>query len=275
MYKIVTDSAADIFGLETIPFAVVPLTISTDERTFVDGGIEADEMVDYLASYKGRSYSACPSSDTWREAFGDAKYVFCVAITSKLSGSYNAARIAAEDYMEEYPDRRVYVVDTLSAGPGMRILVNRLEELILESCSFDEIVDKIEKYKAETELLFMLSSVKNFANNGRISPAIAKIVMAMKLRIVGKATEGELDICDKSRGEKRGIAAMIAKMEELGYSGGKVLIDHCRNAEGAETLATLIKEKYPSAEIEIKRTGHLCSFYAEEGGMLMGYEIKK
>ncbi len=275
MYKIVTDSAADIYGLETVPFAVVPLTVSTDERTFVDEGTEADEMVDYLASYKGRSYSACPSADTWLEAFGDAKYVFCVAITSKLSGSYNAARIAAEDYMEEHPERRVYVIDTLSAGPGMRILVNKLKDLILECNSFDEIVEKIERYKGRCELLFMLSSVKNFANNGRITPAVAKIAMAMKLRVVGKATDGDLDINDKVRGEKRGVAKLLELMDELGYAGGRVLIDHCRNTESADVLAREIKAKHPSAKIEIRKTGYLCSFYAEEGGILIGFEIKK
>ena len=275
MIKIVADSACDLYSLEAVPYSCVPLTVSTDERSFADTDTKTKEMVDYLASYKGRSYSACPSADAWYEAFGDAKYVICVPITSKLSGSYNSARIAAEDYMEDHPDRRVYVIDSLSAGPGMRILIYKLKDYILECCSFDEIISKIEKYKDRTELGFCLASLKNFANNGRVSPAAAKISMALNLRIIGKAECGELKVLDKVRGEKRGIAAVVEFMKEQGYAGGRVLVDHCNNREGAETVCRMIRESFPGARTEIKETGFLCSFYAENGGLLCSFEVKR
>lgn len=275
MFRIVADTACDLYSLETVPYQCVALTVSTDERSFTDTGVDTREMVDYLASYKGRSYSACPSSEAWYESFGDAKHVFCVAITSKLSGSYNAARIAAEDYMEDHPDRRVYVIDSLSAGPGMRLLIYKLRDYILQCLSFDEIIEKIEAYKERTELGFCLESLKNFANNGRVAPAVAKISMALNLRIIGKAEEGQLKVLDKVRGEKRGLAAVVQLMEELGYSGGRVLMDHCNNLDGAETIRRTILEKYPAAKVEIKKTGFLCSFYAENGGLLSAFEVKK
>ncbi len=274
MIKIVADSACDLYSLDTVPYTCVPLTVSTDERSFTDCSTETGEMVSYLASYKGRSYSACPSSETWYEAFGDAKYVICVALTSKISGSFNAARIAAEDYMNEYPDRRVYVIDTLSAGPGMRLYIYKLKDYILRCLSFDEIIEKIEKYKERCELGFCLASLKNFANNGRVSPAAAKISMALNLRIIGRAENGELKVLDKVRGEKRGLSSVFELMDELGYAGGRVLLDHCNNREGAETVRRLVKEKYPAAKVEIKETGFLCSFYAENGGLLCAFEVK-
>ncbi len=275
MIKIVSDSACDLYSLDTVPYTCVPLTVSTDERSFTDCSTATGEMVSYLASYKGRSYSACPSSETWYEAFGDAKQVFCVAITSKLSGSCNAARIAAEDYMQEHPDRRVYVIDSLSAGPGMRMLIYKLKDYILRCLSFDEIIEKIEIYKEKCELGFCLSSLKNFANNGRVSPAAAKISMALNLRIIGKAECGELKVLDKVRGERKGLSSVFELMDGLGYAGGRVLLDHCNNREGAETVKRLVQEKYPAAKVEIKETGFLCSFYAENGGLLCAFEVKK
>ncbi len=275
MFKIVADSASDLYTLETVDYQYVPMTVSTDERSFTDVGTEADEMVEYLASYKGRSYSACPSSELWYEAFGDAKYIFCVPITSKLSGSYNAARVAAEDYMEEHPDRKVYVIDSLSAGPGMRLLIYKLRDYILQCLSFNEIVERIERYKARCELVFSLASLKNFANNGRVSPTVAKISMALNLRIVGKAEDGQLKVLEKARGEKRGLATAWELMESFGYAGGRVMIDHCNNRGGAEAVRAKVHEKHPGAKVQIRETGFLCSFYAEDEGILIAFEVEK
>ena len=77
----------------------------------------------------GKSSTACPSTQDWTEAFGDAENVFCVTLTSALSGSYNSARVAGEEYMETHPGRKVHVVDTLSAGPELRLVVEKLREL--------------------------------------------------------------------------------------------------------------------------------------------------
>ena len=107
--------------------------------------------------------------------FGDAEDVFCVAITSGLSGSYNTACIAKEMYEAEHPGRRVFVIDSLSAGPELTLIVEKLEEMISEGKSYEEICTYIPEYQKKTGLLFMLESLNNFAANGRVSPAVAKI----------------------------------------------------------------------------------------------------
>ena len=88
--KIIADSSADLLELEGINFSSAPLKISTDEAEFIDNAeLDIKGMTDYLASYKGASRSSCPSPDDWLSAFGDAKYIFCIAITSGLSGMPN------------------------------------------------------------------------------------------------------------------------------------------------------------------------------------------
>ena len=100
--RIVADSSANLSTTPDNSIVSVPLTLRTDEREFVDNdSLDIKEMTDYLASYKGKSGSACPSSQDWVDAFGDAEEIFAIAITSNLSGSFNSLRIAKEEYEEE------------------------------------------------------------------------------------------------------------------------------------------------------------------------------
>ncbi|MBR5223687.1 MAG: DegV family protein [Clostridia bacterium] len=273
-FRIVADSAADLFTLNNVPFSSAPLKIITDEKEFCDNkDINIAEMVDYLKTYKGKSTSSCPNPDEWLKAFGNSKYIFAVAITSGLSGSFNAAMAAKEIYETEHPDRRVFVIDSLSAGPGEAILVEKLEELILSGKDFDTISKEIIKYQEKTGLIFILQSLTNFANNGRISPAVAKIAGLLGICIVGKASDqGTLQPLDKCRGLRKSIDTILENLIANGFNGGKIRIAHCFNESGANELKTKILEKFNTANIKIYSTQGLCSFYAEKGGILIGYE---
>ncbi len=273
-YRIVADSAADLFTLDNVPFSAAPLKVITDEQEFCDvEGLDVTKMVDYLKSYKGKSTSSCPNPDEWLTAFGDAPYIFAVALTSGLSGSYNAAEVAKQIYESEHPGRKVFVVDSLSAGPGETILVEQLEEWIVSGLSFDEICKEIKTYQKKTGLLFILQSLTNFANNGRVSPAVAKLAGLLGICIVGKASdEGTLEPLKKCRGFKNSIENLVHLLKENGFNGGKIRIAHCFNESGANELKQRIVEKFHNAEIKIYQTKGLCSFYAEKGGLLVGFD---
>ena len=167
--KIVADSSCDTLDLKGIAFSSAPLKIITAEREYVDdANIDVLEMVDNLSSYKGKSSTSCPNTGDWLEAFGDTKYVFCVTITGTLSGSFNSAMLAKNYYEELYPDRKVFVLNSLTAGPEIGLMIDKLQELIAEGNNFQSVCDKIQKYSRKTRLLFMLESMKNLANNGRV-----------------------------------------------------------------------------------------------------------
>ncbi len=271
--KIVADSSSDIFSLSQMDFSAVPLTIHTDEVSYRDdASLDISEMVQYLRGYKGKSSTSCPSAGDFLAAFGDAEEVFCLTITSKLSGAYQAACIAKEEYEALYPDRRVCVLDSLSTGPEMRLLAEKLEAMTLEGRSFEETETELRAYSRRTQLLFMLESLKNLANNGRVSHAVAKITGILGIRLVGKAEEGELFPLDKCRGLKKALDAMVARMKALGYRGGKVRIAHCFHPEAAHALLELLRKEFQNLCAEIYPAGGLCSFYAEQGGLLVGFE---
>ncbi len=272
--RIVVDSSANLQTLESENIISVPLTLRTNEREFVDNeALNIEEMAEYLSNYKGKTGSACPSSVDWVNAFGDAEEVIAIAITSNLSGSFNSARIGKEEYEEEYPGRKVFLVDSLSAGPELKLYVEKIRELEKENLSFELICEKLSEYQKNTHLIFMLKSLTNLANNGRVSPAVAKIADILNINIVGIASdEGTLEQKEKARGDKKAIAAIRKVMDHLGYAGGKVRIDHCFNIEDAQKLKDLILSVFPSADVVIDITQGLCTFYAERGGLMIGFE---
>lgn len=273
-FKIVADSSSDVLTLDTVPFSCVPLTIRAGERIFVDDeNCDVADMTRYMLSYKGKSSTACPSTQDWTDAFDDAENVFCVTLTSNLSGSCNAARIAAEEYMDAHPGRRVHVVDTLSAGPELRLVVEKLQELILAGRSFDEIVEEIEAYHKRSFLLFSLQSLHNFVANGRVSPALGALVGLLGIRVVGRASEqGTLEPLSKVRGDRKALPELIRLMKELGWKGGRVRISHNENETMATSLRDALKALYEKLDVTIDRCRGLCSYYAERGGLLVGFE---
>lgn len=274
--QIVADSSSDVLTLEGISFASAPLKIITAAREYVDNAaLDVDSMVADLQSNTEKTSTACPSQGDWMEAFNDAQYVFCVTITSHLSGAYNAACLAKREYEEAHPDRKVFVIDSLSTGPEMKLIIEKLQELIQADKIYKEICDAITEYTKRTGLLFMLESLKNLANNGRVSRIVASAAGILNIRLIGKASdEGELEQLAKARGEKKALPTLTQLMEKLGYVGGKVRISHCSNEALALKLQALIQEKFNKAQVEIYKARGLVSYYAEKGGLLIGFEKK-
>lgn len=272
--KIVSDSAADLLKLNGVDYACAPLTIITDEKQYIDdANLDVEQMAVELQNYKGRSSTACPGVGAWLEAFGDAEEVIVFTITGTLSGSYNAACLAKSDYEEQYPNRRVFVLDTLSAGPEITLMIEKTAEYIRQGKTFDDICEQVMEYQKRTKLLFILESLVNFANNGRVSPVVAKATGLLGIRIVGEASaKGDLSVLDKCRGEKKSLAAIVSYMKKFGYCGGKVSLGHCANESATLKLKEMIMEEFPKAQIEMHSLRGLCSFYAEKGGILVGCE---
>lgn len=271
--KIVADSSANMFTLDGVDFASAPLTIRTADREFVDdASLDILEMVDHLSKYKGKSGSACPGVGDWLDVFGDADEVYCVTIISTLSGSYNAAMTAKAQYEEENPGKKVFVLDSVSAGPELKLLIEKIKELVLAGKDFETVCKEVTEYKEKRScLVFSLESLKNLANNGRVSHAVAAICSVVGIRLVGDVTD-TLHPTDKCRGEKKAISTLFKNMKAKGYVGGTVIIDHCFNEGAANALKDAIKAEFAGANVRIEKTGGLCSFYAEKGGLMIGFE---
>ena len=273
-YKIVSDSSSDILNIEGINFESVPLTILTEEKEYVDDkNLNVDQMISDLREYQGKSQTSCPSAGRYIESFKGNDEIYVVTITSKLSGSYNSAVLAKNMYLEEHPNTKIHVFDSLSTGPEMKLLIEKIIELKEKGLSFEEVVNEASSYLESTELFFCLESIHNLAVNGRVSKLADIATRLLNIRIVGKAKEGVLHMLNKCMGAKKALRTMFEFIKEK-CNGVKVRIAHVNNIHFAENLKNLILSAFQNAQIEIYKSTGLCSYYAEEGGVLIAFETK-
>ncbi len=272
--KIVVDSAASLYALEGVDFACVPLKIITDHEEYRDDGtLDAVGMATTLRTYKGKSSTSCPNVSDWLEAFEGADEVYAITITGTLSGSYNAAQLAAEEYRQEHPGKQVFVLDSLSTGPEQQLLAEHLRDELAAGKDFDAVCAEMVRYHEHTHLLFSLESLANLARNGRVKPAVAAVARMLGIRVIGQASAaGELDVICKTRGEHGALERIVLELKEHGYAGGRVIVSHCSNPAAAERLKHMIEAVFEGAQVVVNPCGGLCSYYAELGGLLVGYE---
>ena len=262
--KLVADSSANLTCLPHCDYSFAPLKVIVGDREFTDDTeIDVPFMLQKLKAHKGPTSTACPSVQDWLEAFGDADIVLGVSITSALSGCFNTASIAAQEYMAANPNKKVFILDSLTTGPEMELLLEKCQDLLLQGKAFDTICDAIQQYLTHTHLTFSLASLSNFAKNGRVSPATAAAVGFLGIRIVGRASDqGTLEPLHKCRGEKKALQQLLQSMLEAGYCGGKVRLSHTSNPSAADEFANLLKHKYPDCDVKIRENRGLCSYYA-------------
>ncbi|MBR3357312.1 MAG: DegV family protein [Solobacterium sp.] len=274
--RILADSSCDLFALNSPDFRTVPLTIYTDEKSFVDDiSLNVTELLDYLAAWKGRSYTSCPSVDAWLQAYEGSSEIFVMTVTSALSGSYNSAVTASQMYREEHPDAKISVIDSLSTGAEEILLLTKLAELVNSGAAFADIDEQIRAYQKQTRLFFSFFSLHNLSQNGRVNKAAAAALSVLNIAVTGTATEGgTIKVSGKARGQRKALRVMMQDMKKAGYAGGRAVITHTENEEAALLLKEQILEEYPNAEITVYPTRGLCSYYMERKGVVISCETE-
>ena len=271
-FRIVCDSSCNILTLDE-NFATVPMKVTADREYVDDAALNLAEMVEGLRNHKGKSGSACPNVGEWLEAFGDAEYVCGITITKHLSGSYNAAQQAAQIYMENHPGRVAYIFDSLSTGPEMMMMVDKIRQCEAKGDDFETMKQKVLEYHNHIHTLFCLESMMNLARNGRVPMAVAKIAGMLGIRVVGDVEKGEITPVHKPRGAKKATQALVEMIRERGFADGNILrVAHCFGEEAAYALRDAVLAEFPNTRFQLETTGGLCSFYAEAGGLIIGFE---
>lgn len=278
-YGIVVDSGCDMIDLGAnitgnIDFTRVPLKLDIGDKEFVDDfNLDIKEFMKEMYDYKGKTGSAAPSPQAWFDAYEKSEYVFVISITGTLSGSFSSAQTAADMFKEQYPNRKIYLIDSKSAGPEISLIAQKIAQYISEGLDFETICERIEDYRKHTSLLFILKSLDNLIKNGRVSKLKGTIAGLLGIKILGTASdEGDLELLQKCRGKMTAYDHAIKEMLKRNYNGGKIIISHCFAEDTAEYIIAKIKEQYPNCSTQIMSTSGLCSYYAEQGGLLIGFE---
>lgn len=275
-WAIVADSSCNLRGftpqaLDTV-YAVAPLKVLVGSQEYVDNEqLDVSALNRAVAAESTASSSACPSAGEWAERFRLADNVIVITISANLSGSYEAA-VMAKGLVEEEGPRNIHIVNSRAAGGKLEYLVTVLDRYLTTNPTFEDACAFIDQAEEASQVLFSLSSYDNLTKSGRMPKAAGLIANKLSIRILGIASsEGTIKIVAPTRGSKKTVAKIVSAMKSDGYQGGLVFIDHVENEKGAQELADKIREIWPSAEIQILPCGGLCSYYAEQSGLIIGY----
>lgn len=276
-WKILTDTGANLREVTDLPenvaFDIIPLILHVDNKDFVDtADLDISELVEAVKK-STKSSSACPAPGAYAEAFKGAENVICVTISSNLSASFESAELGKKIALEENPEANIHIFDSRSAGGELDMLVFKALELIKEGKDFSGVVDGMEKYHKNTLTGYMLKSIENLVKNGRVNKIVGSLVGLLNIHVIGvRSEEGTIEMSNRARGERRALNTFVNDLIENGLNGNRVEIGHVNNEPLAQTVAERIKEKFPNANIHLRLTSGLCSFYAEDGGLIVGYE---
>lgn len=271
--KLIIDSSSNMKSDPDHNVEVVPLTISFGGKDYIDDqNLNIREFLNDMNQSQVAGKTTCPSIQAWLNALEGTEKAIIITMTSGMSGTFSSALQAKTMYEEKHPTSQIIVVDSRSAGPELTIVLHGIEKMIQGDIRFVDLEEVIAKFRMRTHLLFILQSLHNLSLNGRVSPVAAKVAGLLKINLIGTASkEGKLGPLTKARGMKKAMRELLKYMKDDNYHGGEVIIDHCENEKDAEIIKDKILAEYPDAQVTIRPMRGLCSFYAEEGGIMVGF----
>lgn len=252
-YVITTDSTVDLSKefLNEKEITVLSLSYILDGVTYKDmGGLTGKEFFDKLRNGSLPTTSQInpeEAKETFEQIVKEGKDILHIAFSSGLSGTYNSCRIAAEDLMEEYPESKVIVIDSLCASMGEGLLLYKAIELKEEGKSLEELADWVEANKLHICHNVTVDDLFHLHRGGRISKATAVLGSMVKIKpIIHMDNEGKLVVIGKERGRKKSITNLVDRMEkQMGeYDNSTCMITHGDCEEDALYLKTLLEERF-------------------------------
>ena len=275
-YNIVTDSCCDLRPetYEQLNLTVVPLSMEFRGQVREDRSDDSIKEV-YAALRAGESaQTAAVNPDRWLNAMephlAAGRDVLVMAFSSGLSTTYQSAVIAAEELREKYPERTIYVVDTLCASRGEGLLVWYACKKRDEGMTLDELHKWVEDTKLHLCHWFTVDDLMYLKRGGRISAATALVGTMLKVKpVLHVDNDGHLINMFKVRGRKASLEAIANKLGELGgnYDNSTVFICHGDCIEDAEYVENILKTKYGVKEVLINYTGAVIGSHSGPGTM--------
>ena len=204
----------------------------------------------------------------------EGKDILHIAFSSGLSGTYNSSRIAAEELMEEYPDRKIIVVDSLSASLGQGLLVWLAQQKKELGQTLEDVADWVEKNKLKMVHLFTVDDLNHLYRGGRVSRTTAIVGSMLNIKpVLHVDNEGKLTAIGKVRGRKKALQELVKLMDEkigsFGADCDTIFISHGDCEQDAQYVAAKVKEKYNIKNIIINQVGATIGAHSGPGTMAL------
>lgn len=277
MIKVFADSCCDYHNDNGLFQEVerIPLTISVNGNEYVDTiNVNTEKLLQDIAADKDVAKTACPSPFAYLNALNkaNADENFIVTLSSKLSGSYNSAVLAANMFTEDHPKKKVHVFDSKSAAAGELVVVNQIFEQIEANKSFNEIVNNVEALIAkENKLYFILENLETLKKNGRLTKIQEVITSIARIKLLLSSNEGEIAVSARALSTKQAIVFLIKKLSSIDLSAKTLFITECNSRGLAEELRNRVLKFCKVKNIEIFKASGLSSVYENSGGIIIAY----
>lgn len=266
MFKIITDSTADlpVSYLQENEIGCMHLNYILDGETYGQ-----DKELDYKEFYAMMREGKMPTTSQvnpenaklfFNEVLKECDEILYLAFSSGLSGTYNSVRVAATEIMEEHPEKKIIVIDTLAASLGEGLIVYKAVELRKAGKTMEEVAKWVEDNKLHLVHAFTVDDLFHLHRGGRVSKASA--ILGTLISIKPKLhvdNEGHLILLDKVRGRKKSLTALVNYMEEKMGSYREqndiIMISHGDCLEDAEAVRDMVKERFGIENCLINNVG--------------------
>ena len=279
MYQIITDSACDLPAsmLEQLKVSAVPLIVNFRGEARQDSVADAEVKTLYDAMRAGEvATTSAVNPDDWSRFIGPVlaagQDALVLAFSSGLSTTYQSAVIAANDLMEQYPQRKVCVVDTRCAALGQGLLVWHVCKQRDAGLSLEELAAWTEEAQARTVHWFTVDDLVYLKRGGRVSAASAVAGTLLQIKpLIHVDNAGKLIPVGKMRGRKAAIKTLCDKVGETGIDGANdtIFICHADCMNDAQRLSDLVKEKCGVKEAFIGNLGAVIGSHAGPGTLAL------
>ena len=275
-YVFMTDSDIDLpFHLKQqydIPVVYMPYAL--DGKEYFD---DLGQMLDHKSYFDMMRNGAAPVTSALNEAsymdyfepvLKEGKDLLFVAFSSKLSCTLQAVYSAREKLLEQYPERKFVVVDTLRISGPMALLVLKAHEMYRAGKSIEEVAEWLENNKLRAQAYFIVDDLKYLKRGGRISATAATVGTMLDLKpIISEAADGTLNANDKIRGRKKALAFIVDKMLEAAPDPEEspIIVLNADSPDDAQRAKALVEQKLPGANVLIENVGPVIGAHAGPG----------
>jgi DegV family protein with EDD domain len=269
LVRIVTDSSCDLPRrvVERFKIAVAPLTVHFGSAVYEDGELSAEEFWQKAAG-PHHPRTSQPSVGKFEQLFeglvAQGKQVLCLTITSKHSGTFNAAHLAAQRF-----GQAVEVFDSLSLSLGLGLQALAAAQAARAGRSMQEILALLEDVRARMRLMIVLDTLENLRRGGRADAFIAavdRMTRALNIKVVINVVDGQLRLLGAARSFQHGVRRVLNLIEGLG-SPEDLAVVHTRRQETAEEVADRLAERtgFSRDRIWVRETGPALASHAGMG----------
>ena len=282
-FVILTDSSADLSAdmAAQLNVEVLPMSFLMDDKNYYNypDNREMDPHQFYELLRKGGSATTAAINvheytEALEKLLAAGKDVLVLVFSSGLSSTFQSSRLAVEELREQFPDRKLYTVDTLCASLGQGLLVAHASRKRAEGKSIEEVRDWVEENKLNLCHQFTVDDLHFLKRGGRISATTAAVGSMLHIKpVLHVDNEGKLVNVAKARGRKASLKALVDKMDQTAIDPANqtVYISHGDCLEDAQEVANMVRSRFGTADIQINYIGPVIGAHAGPGTVALFY----